>query len=101
MKISPREGSWQAAAIGLLMMCVAAPVISQTPAISYLDQGWSADQRNLFYTTSQGSQMIPYDWYRALERPDSEVLFGADSLSRFGYLANASGTDNPDPLPVG
>jgi hypothetical protein len=101
MKTFRKEGSWRAAAIGLLMMCVSAPAISQTPAISYLDQGWTADQRNLFYTTSQGSQMIPYDWYRALERPNSEVLFGADSLTRFGYLANASATGNPDQLPVG
>ena len=38
--------------------------------VIYLDQGWSADERIQFYYTSQGSQLIPYDWFLALEQPD-------------------------------
>jgi mono/diheme cytochrome c family protein len=67
----------------------------------YLDQAWKPADRNLFYTTSQGSQMMPYDWFLALERPDSETPFRADDLARFGYLSNRDKTNNPDRLPVG
>ena len=67
----------------------------------YLNQAWKSADRTLFYTTSQGSQLIPYDWFLALERPDSEIAFRADSFARFGYLPNRSKTNNPDGLPVG
>ena len=56
----------------------------------YLSQGWSSADRTFFYTTSQGSQLMPYDWFLVIERPGSNVLFRAGSLTRFGYLAFAS-----------
>ena len=68
---------------------------------SYLAQGWSNADRTMFYTTSQGSQMMPYVWFLALERPNSETLFRADGLARFGYLPNPDKTNNPDGFPVG
>ncbi|HXW25594.1 MAG TPA: di-heme-cytochrome C peroxidase [Xanthobacteraceae bacterium] len=74
---------------------------AQADAPEYLDQGWSTADRTMFYTTSQGSQMMPYDWFLALERPGSEMLFLADGLARFGYLPNPDKTNNPDGLPVG
>lgn len=101
MKALTNNKRWQAALISLLMMFATATAVSQPAEVNYLDQAWTADQRNFFYTTGQGSQMIPYDWYRALERPNSESLFGADSLVRFGYLANANRTNSVDQLPVG
>jgi mono/diheme cytochrome c family protein len=71
----------------------------------FLGQGWSDDDRSWFYTTTQGSQLMPYDWFLALERPDSMELFLADKLARFGYLppylpANYKDR-NPDGLPIG
>jgi mono/diheme cytochrome c family protein len=45
--------------------------------------------------------MMPYDWFLALEQPNSDRLFGADGLGRFGYLPNPDKTNNPDGLPVG
>jgi len=66
----------------------------------YLGQGWSNNDRTFFYTTSQGSQLMPYDWFLVLERPCSNVLFRVDSLTRFGYLAFAD-RSNPDGLPLG
>jgi hypothetical protein len=71
------------------------------PVQIYLDQGWSEDQRQQFYTISQGSQLMPLNWFLALERPSSEDLFLADDLSRFGYLPNVRGRLNPNGLPVG
>ena len=74
---------------------------AQTDKPDFLNQGWSNLDRNMFYTTSQGSQMMPYDWFRALERAESETLFVADGLARFGYLPNPDKTNNPHGLPVG
>src|SRR6266566_2949023 len=74
---------------------------AHTQAPTYLNQGWSAGDRNFFYTTSQGSRLMPYSWFLALERPNIDTLFGADGLARFGYLPNSDKTNNPDGLPVG
>jgi hypothetical protein len=76
-----------------------APSPSGTP--TYLDQGWTDTQRQQFYTTTQGSQLIPLAWFLALERPGSEELFVADELSRFGFLPNPKSSMNPNGLPVG
>src|ERR1700737_3693453 len=66
--------------------------------LSYADQGWSAGARDVFYLTSQGSRMMPYEWYKALRRLDVDALFGADQLQRYGYLPNERSRSN---LPVG
>jgi hypothetical protein len=78
-----------------------APAPSTTVAPTYLDQGWSEAQRQQFYTTTQGSQLIPLAWFLALERPESDELFVADGLSRFGFLPNAKSSMNPNGFPVG
>ena len=52
-----------------------------------LGQGWSDGERQGFYGTSQGSQLLPYAWFMALERADSATPF-AMNLDRFGYIAN-------------
>src|SRR5882724_10666590 len=83
----------------LLVLGCSQAARAQTPV--WLDQAWSRADRTMFYTTSQGSQLMPYAWFMALERPDSDTLFRADSLTRFGYLPNPDRTNNPDGLPVG
>lgn len=69
----------------------------------YLDQGWSNADRQWFYTTTQGSQLIPYDWFLAVEQPGSEDLFRSDTnINAYRYLTNvATSYYNPDGLPVG
>ena len=75
--------------------------------LEHPDQNWSAWQRQWFYHTSQGTMLIPYRWFLALEQPQIK-LFGtvprfADSryLAGFGFLPDAAGEQNPDGLPVG
>jgi hypothetical protein len=86
-------------------MAFSARAIAQAPGGSvsptYLDQGWTETQRQQFYTTTQGSQLIPLSWFLALERPGSEDLFVVDQMSRFGFLPNPQSTMNPNSLPVG
>ena len=64
-----------------------------------LDQGagWTDTTRADFYSRDQGSQIMPLAWLEALEQP-SGTPFLADSLGRYGYLANPA---NNNFLPVG
>ena len=71
-----------------------------TPAVIYASQGWSDADRDTFYTTSQGSHMMPYAWFKALSRLDIDVPFAADQLQRYGYLRDDS-PGNLAGLPVG
>src|SRR5262249_22578770 len=50
------------------------------------------------YTTSQGSRLMPYDWFKALRRVDADESFGADQLKRYGSLPNERATNG---WPVG
>jgi cytochrome c553 len=59
---------------------------------------WTETTRLQFYSQDQGSQIMPLVWFEALQQPNGEP-FGADSLSRYGYLPNPA---SPTPgLPVG
>jgi len=87
------------------MVCTTTPTFAQpaaaNPTLQYAKQGWTADDRQAFYTTSQGSHMIPYLWYKALRRLDADAPFGGDQLQRYGYLPNDKSAKNPEGLPVG
>ena len=89
------------AAIGNIDPAFSQPGNPATPALQYARQGWTDDERQAFYTTSQGSRMIPYAWYKALRRLDVDEPFGGDQLQRYGYLPNERSTRNPEGLPVG
>ena len=78
-----------------------APGAAANPALQFARQGWTAEDRETFYTTSQGSHMIPYPWFKALRRLDADAPFGGDQLARYGYLANDKSAKNPEGLPVG
>lgn len=66
----------------------------------HLDQNWSEDDWQWFYTTPQGSKLVPYAWAMALERANDQTLW-ARNLDRFWFLPNRVGSNNPDGLPVG
>jgi hypothetical protein len=71
------------------------------------EQGWTDDQRLHFHHTPQGTRLVRYDWFMALEQPCLS-LFGCDLLAdktylaRFGFLSSQVDSKlNPDGLPVG
>ena len=71
-----------------------------------LDQNWSDAERAWFYHVSQGTKLLPYAWFLALEQPVipsfGKTEFAApEFLARFGFLPDKAGPDNPDGLPVG
>lgn len=78
--------------------------LSATPVrgqVEFLQQNWPADVRQEFYTTSQGSRIMPYRWFLALEISNSQDSFVRVRLPELGYLPNSKSTNNPDTLPVG
>lgn len=83
----------------LLVTGCVSPVPPPDPAAG--PQGWSEDQRQIFYTTNQGSQLMPYRWFRALRQVNQDVPFAADQLQRYGYLPNPVSAYNQQGLPVG
>ena len=69
-----------------------------------LDQGWNQSQREDFWFTSQGSRLMPYTWFLALEvgAPTSQILFhDRANMDRYGYIAAPASARNPDGLPIG
>src|ERR1043166_382393 len=74
-----------------------APAGSSMP-VTFAVQNWSADERETFYTTGQGSHMIPFVWFKALRQAGNDQPFMADQLARYGYLRNPKSLDD---LPVG
>ena len=70
--------------------------------IVYLEQGWSPIDSALFYTSNQGSRLVPYGWFLALEQPTSEQLFRDNrNIDRLRFLPRKPSPLNPHGLPVG
>lgn len=68
----------------------------------FLKQGWSADERQQFYFTTQGSQLIPYDWFLALERVGVKDRVASDAnMERLRFIPQPATERNPDGLPIG
>ncbi|MDC0904198.1 di-heme-cytochrome C peroxidase [Candidatus Thioglobus sp.] len=67
-----------------------------------LDQGWDESDREFFYFTPQGSPIILYDWFLALEQTNSTDLFRSDPhLKNFGLIPWKKSHSNIDALPIG
>jgi hypothetical protein len=98
-----------AVAGALSMSCCAGAVWAQGPTpggssqpiVTYAAQGWSDADRDIFYTTSQGSRILPYAWFNALRRLDVDQPFAGDQLQRYGYLPYPTSKTNPFGLPIG
>ena len=75
---------------------------ADTPLVT-LDQGWSEELRDAYYFTPQGSRMMPYAWFVALERATDTTLFASpDNMQRYGWIhAREPSPRNPDNLPIG
>ena len=78
------------------------PVPYAPPNTVNLEQGWTEAQQQEFWFTSQGSQVVPYDWFLALEQADSQELIRSNAnLDQLRFLTEEPGPANPDGLPVG
>lgn len=70
--------------------------------VRYLPQNWKPEESLWFYTTTQGSDLLPYDFFLAVEQVGKETLFrDNENINRFRYLPQKPTDRNPDGLPVG
>ncbi len=96
--------------IGCFTLCLSAcdnlPDYTPVDQVYWPEQNWNEDQRQKFYHTAQGTQLLPLKWFLALEQP-SISLFSAplfrndDYIARFGFLPDTNKKYNPEALPVG
>jgi cytochrome c5 len=87
----------------LSAQCTVLPQRQRVPIV-YLDQGWTEHDRQSYYRTPQGMELLGmrYQWLLALERPVGSQRFAApDHLAQFGFLIDDDPVGNPDQLPVG
>lgn len=106
------------ALLGLLAVCTVViaifaihnslqvPRIERPQEVAWLWQNWTDDQRRTYYHTAQGSELLPYAWFLALEQPRFTItgapLFKDNSyLQGFGFIPDSAYAQNPDGLPVG
>ena len=74
----------------------------QFSTVRYLNQGWKPADSMWFYTTTQGSDLLPYDFFMVLEKPGTSELFRSnENLNYYHYLPQKATLSNPDALPVG
>lgn len=70
--------------------------------VRYLDQGISTDERQRLYHYSQGTRIMNYEWFMALEQSNNREPFASpQNLARFGFLPSERSDHNPNGLPVG
>jgi len=83
----------------LVMGSLALSTGSMAAGFLPLEQGWSDEQRQRFWSLGQGAEIIPYSWFLVLEQADSKEKFNsADNISRLGYIP---WPEHPDSLPIG
>jgi len=71
-------------------------------SIQYLDQGWKPEESLWYYTTTQGSDLLPYDLFMEVEQAGKTQLFRAnENINDYRYLPQNSSKRNPEGLPVG
>jgi hypothetical protein len=82
------------------------PQLDRPKDVAWLPQNWTDDERHRYYHTAQGSELLPYAWFLALEQPRFTITgappFRDNSyLQGFGFIPDTTTDLNPDALPVG
>lgn len=76
------------------------PAAASTPGLA--NDTWTNEQRERYYQTSQGSLVMPYSWFRALEwRSGTERFASPNVQSRYGLLPDTDPIYNKEQMPVG
>ncbi|BCT66941.1 di-heme-cytochrome C peroxidase [Nitrosospira sp. NRS527] len=75
----------------------------QFNTVEYLpSQNWQPADSLWFYSVTQGSDMMPYDFFMVLEKKDTTEPFRSnENMNRYRYLPQKATSSNPDALPVG
>ena len=82
-------------------ICFSLPALAIEDSVVNLDSGWNKDTRQKFNFVDQGSQLMPYSWFLALEDSDKELFRSDKHINELRYLPSKPTELNPDGLPVG
>ncbi len=96
-------------AVAGMSACISVPTPDPVAEVVWLDQGWNVEDRQRFHHITQGTMTlpIPYEWFAALEQPETSFLstpgmFTEEAyLRRFGFIPSPVSRFNPAGLPVG
>jgi mono/diheme cytochrome c family protein len=89
---------WLRPAVVCACLCQA----SLSLGVEVAEQGWTEADRHWVYNASQGSRMIPWKWFMALEQATGGGLFRElDYLCGFGYGRPQTLAENVAGLPIG
>jgi len=87
---------------GYILMFPGLPSPVKMYDVVKLNKSWTDEERQFYYHTSQGSQIMPYDWFIALEQPNSKQLFTSnDYITKMRVIPDPNPVHNPDLLPIG
>lgn len=65
-------------------------------------QGWQPEDSMWYYTTTQGSNLLPYDFFMVLEQKESNDLFRSnENMDFYRYIPLKETFSNPDGLALG
>ena len=75
----------------------------QFNTVEYLpSQNWQPADSLWFYSVTQGSNMMPYDFFMVLEKKGTPEPFRSnENMNGYRYLPQKTTSSNPDALPVG
>jgi hypothetical protein len=79
----------------------------KTQRIVYLDKGdagqnWAPKDSLWFDNVTQGSDLLPYDFFLVVEQPNGKPFRDNENMNnRYRYLARKATYNNPDALPIG
>ncbi len=86
----------------LLTLFSCGKTFSSSGDVQYLNQGFDEETRQTFYHAEQGTRLLPYSWFLALEQATNRNhFFNEENLKRFGLFLDRTTLSNPDQLPVG
>ena len=87
----------------VLLVMQASNTGAQGPRRDYLQQGWTQDDRDWFYNTTQGSrQPFPDPWFLALKQAGNpNSLRDNANIKPWWFLPGTVSALNPNGLPVG
>ena len=75
---------------------------SDTSQATWLDQGWTKNEREYWHYRSLGQALTPVSWLRSIERAQSNtMLMDRSYLESLGFLFEDKNKYNPDDLPIG
>jgi hypothetical protein len=82
------------------VLALVSPLFASAAPNVNLYQGWDKETRQLWYTSTQGSRLIPLAWLLALEQTSTQdLLISETNIDKFRYVPND--LDPKSRLPIG